>query len=59
MPGEVGDKEKLSRRVDANKLLPGNDHDYCRFNGSLTIQPCSEGVAWFGINSPILYLNSN
>jgi len=52
MPGKAGDKEKLTHRVDANKLLPGDDHDYYRFNGSLTTPPCSEGVAWFVIKKP-------
>lgn len=49
MPGKVGDEIKLKHRVDANKLLPAGDHDYYRFNGSLTTPPCSEGVAWFVI----------
>jgi carbonic anhydrase len=46
MPEKAEGKQVLSSSVDANILLPP-DHDYYRFNGSLTTPPCTEGVNWF------------
>ena len=45
MPDKPGVKSVLPKNVDAKNLLP-NNHDYYRFNGSLTTPPCSEGVWW-------------
>jgi len=38
--------------IDAAKLLPDN-RDYYTFQGSLTTPPCSEGVRWFVLKSPL------
>jgi len=38
--------------IDAANLLPAN-RDYYTFQGSLTTPPCSEGVTWFVLKSPV------
>lgn len=38
--------------INAEQLLPTLRH-YYRYDGSLTTPPCSEGVAWFVLQSPI------
>ena len=38
--------------VDANALLPAN-RGYFTFAGSLTTPPCTEGVTWFVLKTPV------
>ena len=48
-------KEKdvaASATIDAAALLPG-DKGYYTFQGSLTTPPCSEGVRWFVLKTPM------
>ncbi|MEO1953260.1 MAG: carbonic anhydrase family protein [Campylobacterales bacterium] len=53
MPMKVGEKHPLVAELqDINKLLPENK-DYYRFNGSLTTPPCSEGVKWMVLSTPL------
>ena len=47
-----GDKGALPAGLNARELLPAGS-DYFRFNGSLTTPPCSEGVTWLVMKSPV------
>ena len=49
---EKGEKVALSSDISPLEILPEN-HDYYRFNGSLTTPPCSEGVRWLVMKQPI------
>jgi carbonic anhydrase len=44
--------ENASVSVNAWDLLP-SDHAYYTFLGSLTTPPCSEGVTWYVLKTPV------
>jgi len=52
MPAKPGSKSALSSGPNAAQLLPVS-REYYRFNGSLTTPPCSEGVRWLVMKSPV------
>ncbi len=52
IPTGAGQTVKRSVDINAKDLLP-HDQSYYHFTGSLTTPPCSEGVNWFVITTPI------
>lgn len=52
LPENEGDKNELKSDVEGYEILPENQ-EYYRFNGSLTTPPCSEGVKWLVLKTPV------
>jgi len=52
IPSKVGESVKLEKSIDYTQLLP-KDKDYYRFNGSFTTPPCTEGVYWHVLKTPL------
>ncbi|WP_051901497.1 carbonic anhydrase [Methylotenera sp. L2L1] len=52
LPTESEKPATLKSRVLASEMMPSNQ-DYYRFSGSLTTPPCTEGIRWILIKTPI------
>ncbi len=52
MPKNSDITNSLNPAISVDGILPA-DRGYFRFNGSLTTPPCSEGVLWLVMKSPI------
>jgi carbonic anhydrase len=52
LPANKGDESKLQAGLNAEQMLPASK-GYYYFNGSLTTPPCTEGVRWLVMKSPV------
>ncbi len=52
MPKAAGEQNTVKDTVNVADLLPAN-HSYFNYSGSLTTPPCSEGVNWMVMQTPI------
>ena len=53
-PRKNKEVESDSVQVNVSDLLPSN-HNYYTFAGSLTTPPCTEGVSWYVLETPVTF----
>ena len=52
LPVQIGETKNLGMAFDIASILPGNK-TYFFYEGSFTTPPCSEGVHWIILQTPI------
>lgn len=52
MPGKANDEKRVMTKFNPASLLP-SVHTHYQYSGSLTTPPCSEGVNWTVLNTPL------
>ena len=53
LPAKEGDKiARMGETIDAGALLPA-DKTFFTYAGSLTTPPCTEGITWYVLKTPI------
>ena len=53
LPTAPGTTDKVTDMINPGGLLPG-DRGYWTYMGSLTTPPCTEGVVWFVLKTPVV-----
>lgn len=53
MPKSEGQQEVSGVEINPGELLPQNTAAYYMYMGSVTAPPCTEGVAWYVLKTPV------